>query len=106
VKQSCDADWKLCTKISRWDKLYDSNLVVDTFIYLLFVFNSCFYSQNQLNEKHILRIPVRWVEGGLDLWLPDHAQYVTEVTSQLGKHLRAVVDTIIEEDQTKVGVNV
>lgn len=57
--------------------------------------------KNQLNEKHILRIPVRWVEGGLDLQLPDHAQYVTEVTSQLDKHLRGVVDTIIEEDQAK-----
>jgi hypothetical protein len=42
------------------------------------------------------------VEGGLDLELPDHAQYVTEVTSQLDKHLRSLVDTIIEEDQAKV----
>ena len=105
VKQSCDADWKPCTKISRWDKLHDSKLVVCTHIYLLFVLNTVSYFQNQLNEKHILRIPVRWVEGGLDLQLPDHAQYVTEVTSQLGKHLRGVVDTIIEEDQAKVGVN-
>lgn len=74
------------------------------FTYCLYKF-AVYYSQNQLNEKHILRIPVRWVEGGLDLQLPDHAQYVTEVTSQLGKHLQGVVDTIIEEDQAKVGVN-
>jgi len=50
-------------------------------------------------------MPVRWVEGGLDLQLPEHAQYVNEVTSQLGKHLQGVVDNIIEEDQAKVGVN-
>lgn len=67
-------------------------------IYLVVVL----HSQTQLNEKHILRIPVRWVEGGLNLDLPDHAQYVTEVTSQLSKHLRALVDNIIEEDQAKV----
>ncbi|XP_021914136.1 NACHT and WD repeat domain-containing protein 2 isoform X2 [Zootermopsis nevadensis] len=57
--------------------------------------------KNQLNEKHILRMPVRWVEGGLDLELPEHAQYVSDVTLQLNKHLQALVDTIIEEDQTK-----
>lgn len=47
-------------------------------------------------------MPVRWVEGGLDLELPEHAQYVSDVTLQLNKHLQALVDTIIEEDQTKV----
>lgn len=40
-KQSCDADWKLCTKISRWDKLHDSKLVVDTHTSLLFVLTCC-----------------------------------------------------------------
>jgi hypothetical protein len=45
---------------------------------------------------------VRWVEGCLDLELQDRAQYVSEVTSQLNQHLQALVDTIIEEDQTKV----
>lgn len=68
------------------------------YIYLIVLF----HFQTQLNEKHILRIPVRWVDGGLNLDLPDHAQYVTEVTSQLGKHFRALVDNIIEEDQAKV----
>ncbi|PSN35793.1 hypothetical protein C0J52_09490, partial [Blattella germanica] len=57
--------------------------------------------KNLLAEKHILRMPVRWVEGGLDPELPDHAQYVSEVTTQLAKHIRALVDNIIEEDQTK-----
>ncbi|KAJ9600281.1 hypothetical protein L9F63_009418, partial [Diploptera punctata] len=57
--------------------------------------------ENQLAEKHILRMPVRWVEGGLDPELPEHAQYVADVISQLAKHLRALVDNIIEEDQTK-----
>ncbi|XP_069676393.1 NACHT and WD repeat domain-containing protein 2 isoform X2 [Periplaneta americana] len=57
--------------------------------------------KNQLNEKHILRMPVRWMEGGLDLEFPEHAQYVAEVTSQLANHLRSLVDTIIEEDQNK-----
>nr|CAD7263262.1 unnamed protein product [Timema shepardi] len=56
---------------------------------------------NQLNDKHILRIPVRWVEGGLNINITEHTQYVTEVTSHLTKHLRASIDNIIEEDQAK-----
>ena len=47
-------------------------------------------------------MPVRWLEGGLDPEVPDHAHYVSDVISELSKHLRALVDTIIEEDQSKV----
>lgn len=41
VKQSCDADWKLCTEIWRWDKLYDSDPVADTLLYSARAFNCC-----------------------------------------------------------------
>ncbi|XP_068084365.1 NACHT and WD repeat domain-containing protein 2 [Anabrus simplex] len=58
--------------------------------------------KNLLNEKHILRLPVRWVEGGVNMELTEHAQYITEVTAHLSKHLRSVIDAIIEEDQAKV----
>ncbi|XP_049833754.1 NACHT domain- and WD repeat-containing protein 1 [Schistocerca gregaria] len=58
--------------------------------------------KTQLSEKHILRIPVRWVEGGLNTQLPEHAQYVSEVVTQLTTHLNSVIDSIIEEDQSKM----
>ncbi|KAK7866181.1 hypothetical protein R5R35_001398 [Gryllus longicercus] len=58
--------------------------------------------KNLLSEKHILRLPVRWAEGGLNLEIPEHAQYISEVTAHLSKHLRVVIDTIIDEDQAKV----
>ncbi|XP_075219526.1 NACHT and WD repeat domain-containing protein 2 isoform X3 [Lycorma delicatula] len=56
----------------------------------------------QLNEQHILRMPVQWVEGGLDSNIPEHAQYMAEVQSQLTESLSAIINTIIEEDQAKV----
>lgn len=57
--------------------------------------------QNQLVEKHIVRIPVKFVEGGLNLEVPEHAQYVSQVTAHLKKHLAEMVDSIIEEHQGK-----
>lgn len=61
--------------------------------------------QAQLVEKHILRLSVKWADGGLRPdgpgALPEHAQYVAELTTQLGAVLRNIVDGIIEEDQSK-----
>lgn len=57
--------------------------------------------QNQLVEKHIVRIPVKYVEGGLNLEVPEHAQYVNLVVNHLKKHLTEMVDSIIEEHQSK-----
>lgn len=57
--------------------------------------------QNQLAEKHIVRLPVKFVEGGLNLEIPDHIQYVQQVTGHLSKHLKEMIDSIIEEHQSK-----
>lgn len=52
-------------------------------------------------EKHIVRIPVKYVEGGLNLSIPEHVQYVNLVVNHLRKHLTEMVDCIIEEHQAK-----
>ncbi|CAH0550201.1 unnamed protein product [Brassicogethes aeneus] len=57
--------------------------------------------RNQLTEKHINRIPVKFVEGGLNLENPDHQQYVSIVTTNLQKQLQEMIDSIIEEHQGK-----
>ncbi|EFA06477.1 hypothetical protein TcasGA2_TC009369 [Tribolium castaneum] len=57
--------------------------------------------RNQLAEKHIVRIPVKYVEGGLNPEIPEHAQYIAQVTAHLQKHLVEMMDSIIEEHQGK-----
>ncbi|XP_063905453.1 NACHT and WD repeat domain-containing protein 2 isoform X2 [Zophobas morio] len=57
--------------------------------------------RNQLTEKHIVRIPVKYVEGGLNMDIPEHAQYIAQVTAHLQKHLLEMVDSIIDEHQGK-----
>ncbi|CAH1364281.1 hypothetical protein MTP99_000667 [Tenebrio molitor] len=57
--------------------------------------------RNQLAEKHIVRIPVKYVEGGLNLEVPEHAQYIAQVTAHLRKHLSEMMDSIIDEHQGK-----
>lgn len=52
-------------------------------------------------EKHIVRIPVKFVEGGLNLEVPEHEQYVNQVTAHLKKHIIDMVDSIIDEHQGK-----
>lgn len=58
--------------------------------------------QHQLCDHHILRLMVKWQEGGINPDIPEHAQYLADVAANLSKHLSSVIDTIIEEDQTKV----
>lgn len=59
-------------------------------------------SQNQLTERHIIRIPVRWMEGGLQpKKVPEHASYIDCVVENLSRLLTEMVDTIMEEHQTK-----
>lgn len=57
--------------------------------------------RNQLAEKHIVRIPVKYVEGGLNLEFMEHAQYIAQVTTHLQKHLQEMIDSIIDEHQAK-----
>lgn len=52
-------------------------------------------------EKHIVRIPVKYVEGGLNLEVPEHVQYINQVIGHLKKHLTDMVDSIIDEHQGK-----
>lgn len=52
-------------------------------------------------EKHIVRIPVKYVDGGLNLEVPEHAQYINQVIGHLKKHLTDMVDSIIDEHQGK-----
>lgn len=52
-------------------------------------------------EKHIVRLPVKYIEGGLSLSVPEHVHYVNLVINHLKKHLTEMVDSIIEEHQAK-----
>lgn len=56
----------------------------------------------QLVEKHILRMSVKYCDGGLPPpEQPEHAQYVADVTAQLTSTLRNILDAIIDEDQAR-----
>ncbi|XP_054275892.1 NACHT and WD repeat domain-containing protein 2-like [Macrosteles quadrilineatus] len=57
--------------------------------------------KNQLIEQHILRLTVKWQDGGLNTDNTEHAQYVAEVTASLTQRLSTTIDSIIEEDQNK-----
>lgn len=58
--------------------------------------------QNQLNEKHIIRLPVKFVEGGLNAGVPEHALYIAQICSLLRRQLQDTVDAIADEHQSKV----
>lgn len=58
--------------------------------------------QKKLCDQHIMRLTVKWQEGGLSTDNAEHAQYVAEVTTSLTKQLTSTINTIIEEDQNKV----
>ncbi|KAL0276683.1 UNVERIFIED_CONTAM: hypothetical protein PYX00_004199 [Menopon gallinae] len=61
--------------------------------------------KSQLTEKHVIRLSVKWNQGGIvDQNIPEHAQYVSDVTSHLMKYLKATIFNIIEEDQSKAVV--
>ncbi|KAF5283296.1 hypothetical protein FQR65_LT13975 [Abscondita terminalis] len=60
--------------------------------------------QNQLAEKHIVRLGVKYVEGGLNTDIPEHKQYVEQVIIYLKKHLNDSIDNIIEEHQNKTSL--
>lgn len=51
---------------------------------------------------HILRLLVKWQEGGLSQTNSEHGQYLNDLTKQLSSQLRGIVDEIIEEDRNKV----
>lgn len=57
--------------------------------------------QDQLTEKHIVRIQVKYSETGLNLDIPEHKDYVDTVTTHLEKHLQETIDGIIEEHTNK-----
>lgn len=57
--------------------------------------------QNQLAEKHIIRIPVRYVEGGINENIAEHKEYITQVTHHLKKNLLEMISAITEEHQNK-----
>lgn len=59
--------------------------------------------QKKLCDQHMMRLTVKWQEGGLSTDNAEHAQYVAEVTTSLTKQLTSTILTIIEEDQNKVG---
>lgn len=52
-------------------------------------------------EKHIIRIPVKYVESGINDSIPEHKEYITQVTQHLKKNLIGMINTIIEEHQNK-----
>lgn len=60
---------------------------------------NCF--QNQLAEKHIIRIPVKYVDGGINESIPEHKEYVIQVSHHLKKNLIEMINAIIDEHQNK-----
>lgn len=44
---------------------------------------------------------MKYVDGGLNLEVPEHEQYINLVVSHLRKHLTEMVDSIVEEHQSK-----
>lgn len=52
-------------------------------------------------EKHIIRIPVKYVEGGINECISDHKEYINQVTQHLKKNLIEMINAIIEEHQNK-----
>ncbi|KAK6633137.1 hypothetical protein RUM43_012881 [Polyplax serrata] len=62
--------------------------------------------RSQLTEKHVIRVNVKWIQDGIvDKNIPEHAAYISDVTSHLMKYLKATIFNIIEEDQSKAVVN-
>ncbi|CAH0778298.1 unnamed protein product [Bemisia tabaci] len=57
--------------------------------------------KNQLDEKHIIKLTVKWLSGGLNAGNPEHAQYLSSVKEKLDKYLNSIVESIIQEDQAK-----
>nr|XP_023024211.1 uncharacterized protein LOC111512332 [Leptinotarsa decemlineata] len=57
--------------------------------------------KNQLTEKHMIRIPVKYVDGGLNQEIPEHEDYIATVTHHLKKHLSEMISTIVDEHQSK-----
>ncbi|XP_045482226.1 NACHT and WD repeat domain-containing protein 2 isoform X1 [Harmonia axyridis] len=57
--------------------------------------------RDQLAEKHIVRISVKYVDGGLNVEIPEHLNYVEQVAAHLKKHLIEMINGIIEEHQAK-----
>ncbi|KAK9874009.1 hypothetical protein WA026_002362 [Henosepilachna vigintioctopunctata] len=57
--------------------------------------------RDQLAEKHIVRISVKYLEGGLNVQHPDHSNYIEQVDLHLKKHLVEMINAIMEEHQAK-----
>ncbi|KAK5648750.1 hypothetical protein RI129_003642 [Pyrocoelia pectoralis] len=57
---------------------------------------------NQLAEKHIVRVSVKYVDGGLSEHVPEHKQYIEQIIIYLKKHLLESIDSIIDEHQNKI----
>uniref|UniRef100_A0AAR5PUI3 NACHT domain-containing protein n=1 Tax=Dendroctonus ponderosae TaxID=77166 RepID=A0AAR5PUI3_DENPD len=57
--------------------------------------------RDQLTEKHIVRIQVKYSENGLNLDIPEHQDYISTVTTHLEKQLHNTIDSIIEEHTSK-----
>ncbi|KAL3288933.1 hypothetical protein HHI36_003377 [Cryptolaemus montrouzieri] len=57
--------------------------------------------RDQLAEKHIVRLSVKYVEGGINVQIPEHANYVEQVALHLKKHLTEMIVGIIEEHHAK-----
>ncbi|KAL1513904.1 hypothetical protein ABEB36_003243 [Hypothenemus hampei] len=57
--------------------------------------------RDQLSEKHIVRIQVKYSETGLSLDVPGHKEYIAAVQMHLHKHLQEGIDSIIEEHTSK-----
>lgn len=44
---------------------------------------------------------MKYVEGGLNIEIPEHEQYIEQVVTHLKKHLTDSMDSIVEEHQSK-----
>ncbi|CAG9765713.1 unnamed protein product [Ceutorhynchus assimilis] len=57
--------------------------------------------RDQLAEKHIVRIQVKYSDTGPNLDIPEHKDYVSTVITHIQKHLQETIDSIMDEHTNK-----
>lgn len=82
---------------------YELVIFILLFFYLIITILHFFSQQNQLNEKHIIRLAVKYTDGTLNTEaVPEHAQYVAQVCQHLRRYLQDAIDSIVDEHCARV----
>ncbi|XP_076043047.1 NACHT domain- and WD repeat-containing protein 1 isoform X2 [Oratosquilla oratoria] len=57
--------------------------------------------KERLDEIRMLKFRVKWHNSGMNPEVPEHAQFVEDLCAQISPLLISIIDSIIEEDETK-----